>query len=167
MLACTRIACPQPDPAECVVALRLDVCCDQYVAATRAELASNRCLSEYGMPVNAEDRIACSPSCLAVLCAPQPPTSRVVAQGSGVAPCLFVDECSADADCVSASEDRCCACPQSVPRSVAESLPCWWIEGEARNAGKCTGCQNDVLCGMCEPREGPLCDTQASPRVCK
>lgn len=172
-LACTRIACPTPNLDECVTALRLDTCCDQYVPVTRAALAADECLSEYGQVIDGDKRTACYPAgqCLSVLCAPEAvgTFSRVSQLSESTGECFFADECSAPEDCVLANDfNRCCSCFESLPVALAQALACWTIEGQQSLVmSPCTGCQSDIACAGCPVPPEPTCEVRDIFSVCR
>jgi hypothetical protein len=144
------------DPDGCVVARRIDECCQPWIAIDQEVALAEPCLVALGEPWPTED---CTPpaSCALVDCALPPPTSREVLRGDGA--CLFTDECMTDADCVLATESTsCCACLGSMPKSIVDQELCITAEGETPDFAVCGGdsCLT-VLCAECEAPAEPTC----------
>lgn len=166
-LACTRIACP-PDEGACVVAQRIDRCCMEWVAISRAEAEADPCIVALGEPLpSGQAHSACQPEvCTDVLCPEQGPPSRV-AQRIGDGPCRFSDECNDNDDCVSAYDGaRCCSCAGAWPASLVQQESCIVEQGETA-AQACGAVCVAVLCGACPEPSEPSCSVRDSVSICQ
>lgn len=159
---------------ECIIAYRLDTCCFEGVAVTRAEVQADPCLIEYPEPdvdnrIDGEDVERCRPErCEAVVCPVRRPRSfRAASTATG---CVFADECEQASDCVLAKEiGPCCACGEAMPASVALSQACYLADSEEpQSTGSCPyGCFDDIAsCGACAARAAPTCLMRDGLKVC-
>lgn len=161
-----------PRDAECAIAFRLDVCCLDAVAVTRAELRADPCLLEYPRDVPEEERYeTCRPDdCEPISCGSHRPPSYVVAPSAGG--CAFADECSKPSDCVLATVvGICCGCAQAMPASVALVDACFIAQSEDRvNIGQCAY-QECVgwgePCEACPEPVEPTCLIRDSFNLCQ
>lgn len=157
-------------PLECVLAVRLDSCCQQAVAATVQEVEADECLVEfdrngkYPQPVVDTCFARIAAQCTATLCELSwPPSLAVVADASGM--CSFADECQSAADCAIASDhENGCACPRAWPRSFVDAHECIIEPGQQLPAQ----CPQDagLLC-LCSPPWTPQCVEEAGLRACR
>jgi hypothetical protein len=144
------------DPDGCVVARRIDECCQPWIAVEQTMAQAEPCIVALGEPWPTED---CTPpaSCALVDCAVPPPTSREVLRADDA--CMFTDECATAADCVLATESTsCCACLGSMPKSIVDQELCITAEGETPDFAACGGDNCfAVLCAECEAPAEPTC----------
>lgn len=156
---------PTSGGGPCVIAIRVDICCAQPVAATATQVNSDPCLVLYpsqGFPG------ACSrrPDCSTVKCKPPVLTSRLM-QATPGGGCAFTSECSSSSQCTVATDVRvCCACPEAYPRKMVSNNLCLVPYGDGPRAGPpCpnpNGCAR--VCAACfGPSVYPMPSCKASP----
>lgn len=135
----------------CVVALRIDDCCQPAVAADAHAVASDPCFVLWPPPQILD------PACVArwpaecdrIACRLSGPPSRVAARVDGV--CRFVDECAEASDCAYATDMRsCCPCADGYPPDFVAQAPCLVTEGEDAPASCLPDCRG-VQCEQCLP----------------
>jgi hypothetical protein len=159
------------DPDGCVVARRIDECCQPWLAVEQAIAQAEPCIVALGEPWPEGRLLAfCMPeeNCALVDCAvPSTPTSREVLRGDGA--CLFTDECMTEADCVLAAESTsCCACHVSMPKILVEQELCITTEGETPDFAVCGGDDcSTVLCAECEAPAEPTCALSDGYKRCR
>lgn len=136
-------------PETCIVATRIDGCCELPAAASIAEVLTDPCLVGAGeAPAQIRPGQCNRPdSCDEVDCSFVPPPSRLTARVGQR--CAFVAECDDVDDCVLATnwEAGCCPCPTAYPPVLLEGQRCLVAWGEERP----TGCRNCAgwQCEMC------------------
>ena len=151
--------------AECVVATRLDACCQVEVAVSRDEVEGDECLVPlFDTPVTPEVVARCIPDCpLPGDCPlePVPGLTRVAALGAD-GQCVFADECQVAEDCewaVDAMSD-CCPCKRSLPTELIAAGRCLSTtevaEGCQSCPGPCVACAEPTILPTCESQtDGP------------
>lgn len=118
-----------PPAGECVVAERLG-CCSTYVAATRQQVMEDACLRAPGVPNNDDESCVVDAFC-ARECTWERPPSRAVTMRDGR--CVFVDECTADADCAVVEDCHACCCQDAIAKTIAAQDECLFLPDEEHN----------------------------------
>jgi hypothetical protein len=144
---------PEPVPADdCLLAIRVDECCQPAMPATRQQVAADPCLVPY--PPRDRDTQHC-PDLMLEICDCSwraiRPTSYLVELASD-GQCYFVGECETAADCTVARDFTlsCCACPSVFPRPYVAQQACV-VGGPAEDPGDdCMEICPDS-CGECGP----------------
>jgi len=151
----------------CYVAVRIDDCCSQPVAAD-ALAPADPCLVPYEDRYQQESLEDCpaAESCLMLGCTYFEPASRVVIRDeSGT--CVFSDECDpAEITCqIATDHNQCCSCPEVFPQVIVDSDPC--VVAGAPPPGACADC-SAVDCPPCsnEPLV-PACGYYGSPPLAR
>ncbi len=159
------LAPPVVSGGGCLVAIRVDICCPQPVAAAQQQLSQDPCLvpwASLGLPHGCTKK----PDCSNVKCKAPAPASRLVKVGPGGV-CVFTSECTSSSQCgVATDVRRCCSCPEGYPRSMLGD-PCLVPYGDGPKAGP--PCPNPNLCaqacGACyDSGEYPLPVCKASAK---
>lgn len=157
---------PPISGGQCLVAIRVDSCCNQPMPALAQQVNQDPCLVPFpnkNFPAQCKKK----PDCSTVKCAPPRPASRLVRAVPGGG-CVFVSECKSSAECAVATDVRtCCACPEGYPRSLMTKDPCLVPYGDGPKAGP--QCPNPNLCGQAcgaclGPSEYPLPICKKSPK---
>lgn len=130
---------------ECVAAIRMDECCSEIYAVSRAELAADPCWKEN--PPDWSVTGDCPPVvCPAIPCPLRVSSRLAEPDASGV--CRLVSECATTDDCTAATNTAsCCACPESYPKKLVERNECL-AEVGSTDPPRCGDCQ-DVNCDAC------------------
>ncbi len=154
---------------QCLIAIRVDICCAQPLAALAQHVSQDPCLVPFppqGFPAGCKKK----PDCSTVKCKKSRCPSRLVKAVPGGG-CVFVSECATSAECGVATDVRqCCGCPEGYPRSMMSKDPCLVPYGDGPKAGP--PCPNPNLCGQaCQacfgPSEYPLPSCKKSPEDAK
>lgn len=147
----------------CFVAVQIDDCCSEPVAAD-ALAPADPCLVPYADRYQEEHREACpaAESCLIRNCTYFEPASRVVIRDETGA-CVLADECDpAEITCQIATDyNRCCSCPEVLPQALVDADPCV-VVGAAPPPGACADC-SAVACPPCNTQFTPSCGYHGDP----
>jgi hypothetical protein len=142
----------------CMIAIRVDDCCTEPIAALVSEVEKDPCLVPYPVRAIPDECQAKWPArCSAIDCSFAIPKSRLV----GLTPlgCLFVSECQNDADCELVNNVRhCCTCATAYPRSMIEQDACLMpVTMSAYPPPGCNeACNLGVMCDMACPPYQPV-----------
>jgi hypothetical protein len=158
-----------PELEGCVVAQRIDECCTSWVPVTRAEAFRDPCLVAFGEPpANNAGAQACLPEfCPELICPILPVPSHVAEPVGPNGACAFVEECSAEAECVIAVDmSRCCPCPEALPETLVEREPCVIL---ASTSALPDGCLNlcPADCIECPDVPEPSCSARDGGAACQ
>jgi hypothetical protein len=140
---------------DCLVALRIDACCDEPVLVKSSELASDPCVIAWTGRRSVPDdvRATCKArtmGCENVKCTTPPVPSRVAAPAADGS-CAFADECESDRGCDLARDgSEFCGCEQA--HSIAE------IEAD--------GCLYSAINHTVEDCVVPICGAAAPCPTC-
>lgn len=145
----------------CYAAVQADACCSPALAADR-RAPTDPCLVPFEEAYEPATVSTCpnAEPCGWHSCTYRAPPSRVVTRDE-TGTCIFADECGPAAiDCVVASDlNRCCSCPEVLPRLLVEADPCIVTGVETPPTG-CADCSN-VQCGSCSGELPiPACATE-------
>lgn len=162
----------QPSP-ECVIAVRMDVCCASPAPALLTAVQQDPCLTLW--PINKYNE-ECPPTpCPAMVCEDVQPLTRLVGPDSSGAQCHWVSECESTSDCMEAIDARmCCDCYQAYPWALLEKEPC--LHPMVMSSWPPPGCDDvcggtggpwggsDIMCEECPPSNSMRCESVV-PRV--
>lgn len=160
---------PPVSGGQCLIAVRVDICCAQPLPALAQHVNQDPCLVPYPS-ASFPSGCATKPDCSTVKCAPPRPASRLVQAVPGGG-CVFVSECELSSECGVATDVRqCCGCPEGYPRTMMAKDPCLVPYGDGPKAGP--PCPNPnpcaQACGSCfGPSEYPLPSCKKSPEDAK
>ncbi|MBW2735967.1 MAG: hypothetical protein JRH20_26580, partial [Deltaproteobacteria bacterium] len=148
----------------CVVAVRIDDCCQPAVPAGADEVQNDACLVFWPamLPLDEACVATWSPACGPGDCITPSPPSRVAARIDGA--CEFADECTAPEDCVFATDMRsCCPCANVYPPSLVAQDACL-VNDEADAPASCLPDCTNVQCEQCMPPPLVQCTFTASSK---
>jgi hypothetical protein len=167
-----------PDSAngvgECVVAMRLDSCCEQAMPIHAGQLGKDPCLVRY-TPYYPSSQVpavcaARKGDCSAVRC--EAAIRTLFAEQSSDGSCVWKSECETNADCIAVLDCRehCCGCGAALPLAYAQAEPC--VKTPQKTDPLPAGCQQPCrdycwgadapLTAVCVPLSG-----DPSLRVCR
>jgi hypothetical protein len=158
-----------PAAGDCVIAIRVDNCCQQPMPVFAQQLKNDPCLLPFPIkqPIPAACEAKWPKKCQVVDCMWGSPVSRVVQAIPGGS-CNWKSECATDADCAMAIDvELCCPCPAAYPKELVAKNVCLikdWTQGYPPI---CKACMTGVPCTPCVPIPGkvPSCNPSGTPGI--
>lgn len=152
---------------KCVIAIRVDSCCNPAIPAPESLLKNDPCLVFYpARQIPAACKAKWPAKCKNIKCTSQPPPSRLANPTAGGG-CTWGNECNTAKDCRMALDARnCCQCLKGFPTVLVSSEAC--ISDQSISPPPPSHCNQHcppVSCKPCGPLANISCVAGALPGI--